>query len=96
MPRVAIPSELLEPVLAEVFDWYLREAVTSGGSDESTNALLAAAKVINRLTIVNRGEDGRSPAGVHASMAAMNELRLAESFAAMAPDERRIFVGELR
>jgi hypothetical protein len=82
----ALPSELLEPLLADAFSMCLRDLLKSKREQADYDRLYDQAHALSRITIVNQAysEDWRDPNGVHASVAATNLLgmvgRLRDNF----------------
>lgn len=87
-----LPSELIEPLFADTFSWYLRDYAASPQTDGDAERLRSALDVINRMSIVNQ-TDGVN--GVHAGIASMNLRRLTENMLAEPAVERARFLEDL-
>lgn len=88
----ALPSELIEPLLADLFSWYLRDYAKSAQEDTDGARLRDAVTVINRITILNHS-DGVN--GVHASIASLNLQMMTDKLLRMDDSERHEFLRQL-
>lgn len=83
-----MPSEMIEPLLAQTFSLALHKLVHSKRTDADLDRFVAHVEALNMLTTCNRARDYRDPSGVHASLAANNLLGMVEQFRRLPPDER--------
>lgn len=94
----ALPSELLEPLLADACSIAIHRLLRSTGEDADLDRFVAEIKGIDSVAMANRGYATRwdDPTGVHASVAASNMWGMAMGLREKSRPERDAFLAKLR